>query len=191
MNDTLIIYYSTNKSTTWNTLAIISKADLDNKGSVATAYTPTTLQDWAPKSLSLPSGAISPYTTFRFRYKPNVSYPDAFGNTYTTGNNFYMDNIYFSAIPASINSLTMGKVDVALVPNPTNGDAYVVVKDADNTTADVTVTDITGKVVYTTSQQVAGETHILLPHSYIAVKGLYMVQTVTGNQVHTQKLVVY
>jgi len=46
-------------------------------------------------------------------------------------------------------------------------------------------------VVYTTSRQVTGnEAKIQIPHSFIAVPGMYIVQTITGNQAHTQKLVV-
>lgn len=114
------------------------------------------------------------------------------GSSFSTGNNFYMDRIYISQMPAGVDNTLMGNMDVKVVPNPTGGDAYVMVKDAGNTTANVIVSDITGKQVYTVSQQISGnEANILIPHNAISVKGIYMVQTITGNQTHTQKLVVY
>ena len=83
-------------------------------------------------------------------------------------------------------------MDIAIIPNPTSNDAYVVVKDESNSNANVVVIDVTGKVVYSTSEVIAGgEAHILIPQSAITVKGLYMVQVSTGSQVQTKKLVVY
>ena len=103
-----------------------------------------------------------------------------------------MDRIYFSEFPAIVNEVKLGNMDVKVVPNPTNGDAFVVIKDADNTLAKIIVTDITGKQVYATSQQIFGnQVTVEIPHKAISVAGIYMVQTITGNQAHTQKLVVY
>ena len=191
INDTLEIDYSTNRSLSWAPLKYLSKSSLINKGSLSIPYAPLYQGDWAPQTVGIPAAARSNYVIFRFRYRPNVTAPDAItGQTYSSGNNFYMDRINFSRTPASVSSVKLNSMDVAVVPNPTNSDAYVVIKDVNNATAQVNVTDITGEVVYTTSQQVNGETHVLIPHSAISVPGLYMVQTVTGSQVRTQKLVV-
>ena len=102
-----------------------------------------------------------------------------------------MDNVFFSPFPAGVSNVKLTGMDVAVAPNPTNGDAYVIIKDVANGVADIVVTDITGKMVYKTSQQLTGnETHILIPHSAIAVSGMYLVQATTGNQTQTRKLVV-
>jgi len=86
----------------------------------------------------------------------------------------------------------MGNVDMKVVPNPTHGDAYVVVKDMNNSKVEVAVTDITGKTVFTTTENISGNTsRIVIPQQSISVKGIYLVTVVTGNQVNTQKLVVY
>jgi len=187
--DEMDIDYATKTSTgmtQWLNLTKI-KGGLDNKGAVSTSYVPSSAADWATKGFNVPPAARTAYTVFRFRYLP--------GNDPATnnsgGNNFYLDRINFSSWPAIVNNVNMGNVDVALVPNPTSGDAFVIVKDADNTIAQVIVTDITGKVVYKTSEQVSGnEAKIQIPHSAISVQGMYIVQTITGNQAHTQKLVV-
>jgi hypothetical protein len=103
-----------------------------------------------------------------------------------------MDRIHFASWPASASDIKPGVASVAVVPNPTIGDAWVIVSDAANTTAAISVTDITGKVVYSAEQAVKGtQARILIPAAYIAAKGIYLIQTVTGNQKNTQKLVVY
>ena len=189
LNDTLLISYSTDKAKTWNTLTTLSRGAMDNKGALSIPYSPLYMGDWDTKSFSIPTAARGSYVVFRFRYKPGV---DHFGYGVSTGNNFYIDRIGVSQYPASVNNVMTSDLDVVVVPNPTNGDAFVIVKDASNTTARVIVSDIAGKVIYTTSEQiVSNEARILIPLSAIAVKGIYMVQTITGSQAKTQKLVVY
>ena len=196
INDTLEIDYATKATNsinpfsgiTWKTLKVIAKGDLVNNGASATAFTPSMLTQWSPMTAGVPADARTPYTIFRFRYRPNVGAD----GVYSSGNNYYMDRLSFNRTPASVSTVKLTSTDVAVVPNPTNGDAYVVIKDANNAAAKIVVTDVTGKVVYTTSQQISGgEAHILIPHTAIAVTGIYMVQTTTGNQSQTKKLVVY
>ena len=193
INDTLEIDYAipaniNSNTVTWKKLAILSQGSLINNGALSTAFTPAAYSNWAPQTIGIPKVARTAYTTFRFRYWPH---PGADG-VFSSGNNFYMDRVNFSRTPASVSSVTLTGMDVAVVPNPTNGDAYVVVKDASNVTAKVIVTDITGKQVYTISQAVTGgEAQILIPRSAISVPGMYLIQTTTGNQSQTKKLVVY
>ncbi|MBC7554869.1 MAG: T9SS type A sorting domain-containing protein, partial [Taibaiella sp.] len=189
VTDTFEVYYSINKGQAWTKMTTISKGNLANKGAIPTPYTPTSQSDWVPRTLNIPAIARTNYVVFRFRYRPGV---DHIFKNYSTGNNFYVDRINFSTFPAEVSAVTMAAQDVLVAPNPTNGNAYVIVKDADNVTAKVIVSDITGKVVYTTSQVLNGnEAQIEIPASVITVKGIYLVQTATGNQIHTQKLVVY
>src|SRR5690606_17915584 len=111
---------------------------------------------------------------FRFRFKPGLGfrYFPGVGEQplYSSGNNVYIDNIRFTPYPASVGTLPTGNSDIAVVPNPTSGDAYVVIKDAGNTVANIVVTDITGKVVYTASSKIPGkESRIAIPHTAISV----------------------
>jgi hypothetical protein len=192
MNDTLEILYSTDGSKTWTLLTKLSQAQIANMGSVATAYVPQYETDWAPMTIPIPQAARTNYTIFCWRYRPSTNGTNAFSELYSTGNNFYMDNIYFSNIPEGLTNLKLGSTDVAVVPNPTTSDAYVIIKDASNTEAKIVVTDVTGKTVYSTSDMIInGEVHVTIPHEVISVQGLYMVQVSTGNQVQTKKLVVY
>ena len=189
ISDTMIISYSVDKAKTWTTLKVLAKSDLLNKGAISTPYVPTTTTDWVGRTISIPAAARQNYVVFRFRYFPG---DDHNGYEISTGNNFYMDRLSFSPYAAGVNDVTIGNLDAIVVPNPTNGNAYVVVKDAGNTTAEVTVSDIAGKVIYKVSQPIVGsEARIEIPQSYIQVQGIYMVQTTTGGLTKTQKLVVY
>jgi hypothetical protein len=194
VSDTLIIQYSVNKSNTWTTLTTLSKSQLVNQGAQTTAYTPSNYTQWSPMTIPLPAAARTGYVTFRFRYMPGVSKAMFFGVTdvLSSSNNFYMDRIMFSRTPAEATNIKLGATDVAVVPNPTHGNAYVMISDVNNTSANVVVTDITGKVVFSTSAQLSSNlARVEIPQSAIAVKGVYMVQTITGSQVNTQKLVSY
>ena len=189
LNDTLLISYSTDRGKTWSVLKTLARGAMDNKGALSIPYAPLYMGDWDTKTISIPASARTSYVVFRFRYKPGV---DHFGYGISTGNNFYIDRVNFSAYPASVGNVKTADMDVVVVPNPTNGNAYVVVKDANNATAQIIVSDIAGKVIYTTSETINGnEVRIEIPQSAISVKGIYMVQTITGNQTKTQKLAVY
>ena len=189
LNDTLLISYSVDKAKTWTTLTTFTHGSLCNKGALAIPYAPLYMGDWDTKTINIPAVARTNYVVFRFRYKPGV---DHNGFRISTGNNFYIDRINFSQWPASISNYMTNHLDIVVLPNPTNGNAYVIVKDANNTSAKVIVSDIAGKVIYSATEQITNnETRIEIPESAIAVKGIYMVQTITGNQSKTQKLVVY
>jgi len=187
INDEFDIDYSIDHAATWTNLVKMVKGGLENKGAISTPYVPNFISDWAHKSVAVPATAMTNYTVFRFRYKPNN------GQTgYSSGNNFYLDNFFISPFPAAVGNVVMNEAGITVVPNPTGGDAFVILKDAANTVANITVTDVTGKVVYTTSEQVLSNlTQIEIPHTAISVKGLYIVQAITGAKTYTQKLVVY
>ena len=193
-NDTLEIDYSTDRSDTWTVLTYLGTKDIDNKGALDIPYAPLWLGDWEQMGINIPMAARTNYTIFRFRYRPGIGVgPDSTTTTgaYSSGNNFYMDRVNFSHWPAGVSNVSMANTDVAVAPNPTNGDAYVIIKDMPNTIASVVVTDITGKVVYTTSEQLTGnDARIQIPHAAIAVQGMYIVQAITGKLVSTHKLVV-
>ncbi len=193
VTDTMEIDYTTNQGSTWTKLKILGKSTLINKGAVADEYIPASASDWAPQTIGIPRAARTANTTFRFRYKPNVgAFTDFYGNPVSTGNDFYMDRINFSRIPAYVSMIKLTNMDVAVVPNPTDGDAYVVVKDANGGTVKIVVADITGKVVYTTDAQInSSEANVVIPRSVIAVPGMYLVTATTANQAQTKKLVVY
>ena len=197
ITDTMIISYSVDKSNTWTTLATLTKSSLDNKGAAAFPYAPSSQSDWAPMTIGLPAAARKDYVTFRFRYQPgngpSVGYYGYTGfYAMSSGNNYYMDHITFGRLPAGVNDVNLSNTDITVAPNPTNGDAYVLIKDVNSTKAEVVVTDVTGKVIFTTTDVIkGGEAHVLIPHAAIAVPGMYLVTATTGNKNETKKLIVY
>ncbi|NCX94805.1 MAG: T9SS C-terminal target domain-containing protein [Chitinophagia bacterium] len=196
IRDTLEISYSKDKAKSWTKLTNIAKGSLCNKGVSTTAYEPTSPSDWIPQSIKLPDTLRNNYVVFRFRYKPNVVAPPSDATKYwskkSTGNNFYIDRMTFSRFPAGVNEVVAAQnAPVVVAPNPTQGDALVVLKNGFTGNAKITVTDITGKTVFTASADIsAANASITIPQSAIAVKGIYMVHTSTGSFTNTQKLVV-
>jgi len=190
MSDTLSISYSTDCGGTWTPLKSLTKGSLDNNGSLGIFYVPLSMTEWSLQSIILPSDAKTSSTFFRFRYKPEGKGETPAGAQ--TSNNFYMDRFNISGLPAGVNTLVQNNEGIAVAPNPTNGDAYVIIKESNSTTAQIIVTDVTGKTIYNINQQVGGNIgRIEIPTSVISAKGMYMVQVITSDQTHTEKLVVY
>jgi len=186
VNDSMVISYSTNAKT-WTKLTTLKKSSLLSKGSTATEYVPSGASDWSAKSIALPAGALNSYVLFRFRYFPGA---DASG-IYSTGNNFYMDRVNFSKYTAEVSSVVSGG-DVTIAPNPTSNNAYVIIRSANNSSANIVVTDIAGRTTFTATQELTnGLTRIEIPSGALTVKGMYLVQVTTNGQSSTQKLVVY
>jgi hypothetical protein len=195
MADVLEIAYSTNCNT-WTTLKSLTKLDIGNKGLGPDApYAPLGFWDWIPQSIELTAAVKNqPKVYFRFRFKPGV---DTVSNNMSqymlgTGNNFYIDRLHLAKWTTDVTAVEMKESGIVLAPNPTSGSTSVVVKDSRNSTAEIVVTDITGKVVFTrTAKLNIGITNIEIPANFITVKGIYLVQVITGAVKHTEKLVVY
>ncbi|MBS1780903.1 MAG: zinc-dependent metalloprotease [Bacteroidetes bacterium] len=187
--DTLEIAYSTTCGTSFTTFAYLTKDQIFNKGQYTDPYAPLWLGDWALQSVKIPATARTEQVYFRFRYKPNS---DASRNEMGISNNFYIDRINISPFPLGVNTLVGKDKNIALAPNPTNGNAYVVINGEQGQTANIVVTDITGKVVYRTSQVLNDKlSRVEIPANAIAVKGMYLVQVAAGNQNYTDKLISY
>lgn len=196
MKDTLQISYSIDCGQNWTTMANLGKTDIANKGVVTVEYAPLYWGDWALKSFNVPQGARTDKVFFRFRFRPGVD--DISNNGITartlpgTGNNFFIDRINISSFKLGVNTLLTGDKNVALAPNPTNGSSQIIIRSESREMAKVIITDITGKVVYNTQQQLnGGITSIEIPASVIKVKGMYMVQIFAGYERYTEKLVSY
>jgi hypothetical protein len=190
LNDTLEIDYSTDLTSSWHVLKYMTKAQLVNKGALSVYYVPLWMGDWSPMTVPVPAAAISGHTIFRFRYKPGLNATWATTGQYSTGNNFYMDRFSISSKAAGVNNIVAGESGFAVAPNPTTGNAYVIVKNGDNNPIQIRVTDITGKTVFTTAQTVNAGARVEIPKSAITVKGMYLVQIVSEGNAVTEKLVV-
>lgn len=189
MNDSLEIHYSIDCGESWQVVKRIGRQDLSTYGTYPGMYAPLWLGDWSHKSIDIPASAKTDKVFFRFRYKPGV------GADYLvtgSGNNFYLDRINISEFPAGINTLLPDNKDITVAPNPTNAGSAVIIRSNSNADAKVVVTDITGKVVYSTQQSLNDKINrIEIPATAVPVKGVYMVQVHTGDKSYTEKLVVY
>lgn len=196
LRDTLSIAYSTDCGANWVTMARLMKSDLGNKGLVPIEYAPLYYGDWALKSFDIPAAARTNQVFFRFRFNPGVD--DLTGTGLNarvlpgTGNNFFIDRLNISSFKLGVNTLLTGDKNVAIAPNPTHGGSQLIIRSALKDDAKVIVTDIAGKVVYTTQQKLNGTiTTIEIPASAIQVKGVYMVHIMAGYERYTEKLVSY
>ncbi|HRO41696.1 MAG TPA: zinc-dependent metalloprotease [Flavipsychrobacter sp.] len=192
MNDELEISYTTNCGLNWQTLKTLKKSDISNNGTILTDWTPGGMWDWKGQNVAITTTNIAESLRgrvyFRFRYKPGVEPSSLVG----TGNNFYLDRIYVSQWTTDVSDIANKQAGFTLAPNPTSGSTTVIVKDANSNDAHISVTDVTGKLVYSTQVNLSsGINRIEIPASYIAVKGMYLVSVTTGTHKQTEKLVVY
>lgn len=189
MGDTLQISYSDNCGQTWANLKKFSRAEISNNGTQLLEFKPTGFWNWQPQSILLPSAAKnSNKIFFRFRYRVGGD-----ANYTGTGNNFYLDRIHFSNYTAAISTPNYNADGIAIAPNPTTGSSFVIIKDTKDKSAQIVVTDLTGKVVFSTEAalNVGSTNRIEIPANAIAVKGMYIVQITSETSKHTEKLVVY
>ncbi len=187
MKDLLTISYSTNCGESWIDIKTLKEDEIFNNGNVTIPYQPGWMGEWSLMSISVPPSARVDGVFFRFRYRPHVNAIGA-----VTSNNFYMDRLNISNFPTGANTLINEDRKIVVAPNPTTGSSSVIIKGDIGADANVMVTDITGKLVYKTSQKINSEyVTIEIPSESLGAKGMYMVQVITNNQSHTEKLVVY
>ena len=190
MNDVLEVSYSVDCGQSFVNLpaGVINKANLGNNGTVNHFFIPGYMGEWRLQSLPIPTSARTPRTFFRFRFKPGVNTATLVGS----GNNFYIDRINISSFPTGISEDALNNQEMEIAPNPTTGSSFVILKGGNNRQAQITVTDLAGKVVYRTEANLNDKiSRIEIPASAIAVKGMYLVQVVSGSHTTTKKLVSY
>jgi hypothetical protein len=192
MNDTLEVSYSTTCGSAWVRLGVIARSAISGKYQT-TDFVPGVADDWKLQGLTLPAGAKTAKTFFRFRYKPGTD--NTVGSTFPgqgTGNNFYLDRLNISSSALGVNNAELASKGVTLAPNPTGGSTMVTIKGGDNSAAQIVVMDIAGKVVYRTEARLTeAATQVEIPAEKISVQGMYLVQVVANGNSTTQKLVVY
>lgn len=192
MNDIFEIAYSANCGDTWNTFKTMTKGELHNNGTAAYEFAPGggyASTQWDFAGITVPNAARVSSALFRFRYRPGALRDGSF---FGSGNNFYMDRLHFSNAPAGVDVVQMKETGFSLAPNPTQGGATVVMKGSVDG-AQLTVTDVTGKMVYRSvnAQKNTSYTSFEIPAQAVGAKGIYFVRVGRGIDAHTEKLVVY
>lgn len=77
--------------------------------------------------------------------------------------------------PESVEGIAGGIQSVSVVPNPSGNSAYLTVNTDNNADVSVSVTDITGKIIWTHSAEQNSQHQISLPASRLS-SGLYMIR---------------
>ncbi len=189
VNDSLIIQASSDGGNAWYTLAIMKSEILENKGAVSQNYEPSNLEDWSAMTVNIPNDSRNlrgNYILFRFRYCPGSGVAG-----FSSGNNFYLDRINISPFPAAVSTIIPNKLQTSIAPNPATRNAFVIITNTTEGIAEISITDVTGKTIWQTSQLVhSGKTFIEIPEGTFAKGGVYIVRTSTNERESTQKLIV-
>ena len=195
MKDQLEISYSTTCGANWTVLKTMKDAEMQTIGTIPVSsgeYRPD-WNEWKPMSIDLKSGTSTIRDSrvfFRFRYKPSAR--NIANYAYAAGNNFYIDRINISDNPLSVNEMILGNKQIALAPNPTTANTFVLFQKP-NAHVKIQVLDMTGKLVYSINTNVnQNNARVEIPVTQFAAKGVYLIR-VTGddNLNQTEKLVVY
>lgn len=195
MTDRLIIYASNDCGNTWYPQDTIEGGNLGNNGLVTTPFTPAYNQ-WKEQSVPVDRNGVftgaKDRVYFKFRFFVGTDFPVNTGLSLGTGNNFYLDRLHITDWALGVKNGIIVNLGMTVSPNPTSGAATVDIIGGDNSEATMTVSDVTGKVVYQTKvNRAATHTKIEIPATAIAVKGMYLVKVVTNGATDTKKLVVY
>jgi len=188
--DSLVVYASANCGATWIILSTANKLGstggnrVINAGYQQTDFTPTHSSDYW-KQVIIPLNV----TTWQ---KPNIHFKiRAF--TSIQGNNLYIDdfNVGEAVVPTGVEQIsTVGAVN--LFPNPTTGNATLLMQLEQDCKVTVRVVDITGKTVLSPFEGLmnSGDNEVTIQgYSHLA-QGVYIVNIVAGETVVQKKLVV-
>jgi hypothetical protein len=168
---------------------ILMKVENVASGSISVETIATTTVAGAWETLTFDFSANQPGTPaidYGQTYAKVVIFGD-FGNA-ASGKTFYFDDIQFGASNIGIEE-SAGISDLMVTPNPTNGVLNISGNLPSNSNVVVTVTDLQGRIIYTSTQQVEGAlNHILNLDS--AKSGIYMVNITSDFGSVTEKVVV-
>ena len=183
VDDSLEVDVSITGGTRWIKLGVVKGADLANYGDMATEYEPARGAEWVGHAINIPVNYRTNNSFFRFRYWP--------GNT---GNNLYMDNLYFYPYPVGIEeSLLATNNSFNVFPNPASNGCTLVFKTGTDGLVSYAISDIMGKKVFETSNVYAANSIVQesLPRSVTPLAGMYFITTTIDGINSTRKLVVY
>ena len=182
VGDSLEIDASTNGGIRWTKLIGYKRGTLANNGLKTSEFVPTLPAQWVARGVQVPASYCTANTYFRFRYWP--------GNT---GNNFYLDNVTLEGFPAGVADIATSNGTLKLMPNPANNGCQVLVNAGNDGMARVVIKDITGRVVFQSTQSATpgSEVRFDVSRSATPAAGIYVVTAIVDGAQSTEKLVVY
>ena len=183
VNDSLEIDASINGGTKWTKIAGFRGSDLDNNGLHGPEYVPAVGATWKARAVVIPALYKTNQTYFRFRYRP--------GNT---GNDLYLDNVYFYPFPAGVKETiaSTGKL-INLFPNPATNGCSMVFNTGNEGRLHYIIKDLTGKMVFEGNKSFVPNTLVNeeIPRAVTPNAGMYFITATIDGLMFTDKLVVY
>jgi hypothetical protein len=178
-NDKLEVLYSTDCGATWNSIFSKTAGQLATVPPTTVSFVATAANSWTTASLAIPSLSNNPNALVIFRAT----------NDY--GNNLYIDNVNLSQMGSvNITKNQVNAINLALYPNPTNGDATVMVNSVKSLEAKVLVVNVLGQLVQSKTLTLAeGSTTIQIDSKKLD-SGIYNVILETENGSIVKKLTV-
>ncbi|PQJ08881.1 hypothetical protein CJD36_021665 [Flavipsychrobacter stenotrophus] len=182
VGDSLEIHVTINGGQRWNKIIGYKRGTLVNNGTKSSEFVPGGTATWTARGVAIPAAYLNANTYFRFRYWP--------GNV---GNNFYMDGFKISGFPADVAEIANSGMPLTIFPNPTNNGCNLVFKTGNENAVHISIKDITGRVVYQSTELYAPNSAVQQPigRDLTPTAGIYFVSVVIDGNVTTQKLVVY
>lgn len=175
-NDKLEVMVSDDCGTTWTTLWNKSGAQLNTvPGNFNQSYFPSNASDWKMATIGIPQ-SMQNSTELIVKFVATSDY----------GNNLFIDNIWMSASPLSMEEATAA--DLKLFPNPAKDIAQVEFNASNDGDVELNIIDLNGRTVSTVNTTVtAGAQNISLDVSDLP-SGVYMVQVRQNDNINTLRL---
>ncbi len=182
VNDSMEIDASISGGTRWTKIAGYNSATLANNGLYNNEFIPTSASQWVAKGVDIPATYRTANTFFRFRYWP--------GNG---GNDLYLDKFSISPFPAGVEDVVNSGTPFNVFPNPATNGCQLIFKTGNDGAASYTITDITGKVIFSANKTYTANSvqQQEVPRSATPAAGMYFITLINDGVATTQKLVVY
>ena len=178
--DNLAVQFSTDCGVTWLTRASYGAVFLNTMDTLRSLnYSPASLNDWQPLSVTVPASDIGSRFQVRFQL------------TSRRGNTIYLDHVRVGTLPTATQAAEAARYGLYLSPNPGTAETAVHLTLAATSTVQLELRDALGRLISSppAGRYGAGEQRLLLPCNHLPA-GLYLVQVVVNNNRVTTKLVV-
>jgi hypothetical protein len=173
------VYSSTNCGQSWTPRATILGPELNNNGFTSDYFIPTSANQWAFHTVTIPNNSATSNVRFKFEYTS--------GNK---SNNVYIDDINITgALAISENGSDFGFM---LYPNPSSQTATLSYHLNNVSNTKIELVDLLGKqvMVIDNKSQAAGDYSIELSKgAYHINSGIYFVKLTVDNSIVTKKLI--
>ena len=175
--DKLMVYYSTNCGETWTVRKTISGTGFPTTSNYwSSTYTPAPA-DWRTETVAINTPAIMGKPNVRFRFEYNRD----------NGNNIYIDDININGT-VGINEALAAKANLNIYPNPSKKHTYVSFTTDQDFKVRIEITDVTGRVVNTISENMNAGDHQVQMNNNLE-KGVYFVRLFLDNNTITKRVV--